>query len=419
MRILSFRTCPIPLAVALALTATLNLGAETVTTVGPHQYLQANGTPLFAIACYGLPKGMEPSEGKAMGFNLLRSGADVETLNTYQKAGLYAWVTLGGPFDMTGSEQDIEKKKTQMKQVVAKVGNHPALIMWESIDEPAWTDDEPAKSRNGYKAMEAGYKYLRTLETNHPVYLNHAPRNTVETLRKYSTGCDIVCVDIYPIIPKGIKKMFAITPDGRQGDLPNQTPSCVGEYVDKMKKAAYPGQPVFIVLQGFSWEMLRPENERDPNLILFPTYEESRFMAWNAIIHGANGLVYWGLHYTPKDNPLVDHLSKVLNEIRDLEPIILGREPLHKPVLRYAERGSTITAGVETMLREVNGVVYMAAANTSIDPAGATFEALPEPFSTCSCLEVLGENRTIAIEGNAFHDEFDGLGVHIYKGNPE
>ena len=60
--------------------------------------------------------------------------------------------------------------------------------------------------------MEAGYKYLRTLETDHPVYLNHAPRNTVETLRKYSTGCDIVCADIYPIIPKGIKRMFAITP---------------------------------------------------------------------------------------------------------------------------------------------------------------------------------------------------------------
>ena len=128
-----------------------------------------------------------------------------------------------------------------MRTVVEKSGRHPALLFWESIDEPAWTDKQPAKPRHAADGMTAGYQHLKTLDANHPVYLNHAPRNTVETLRRYNASADIVCADIYPIIPAGLKlPMFAITPDGRHGDLPNQTPSCVGEYVDKMRRSAHP-----------------------------------------------------------------------------------------------------------------------------------------------------------------------------------
>ena len=397
------------LAVILAQAA----GAENMVTIGSRQYLEVNREPVFVIGSYGMPQGMTPAEAKAMGFNLLRSGADKTQMDARAEAGIYAWITFGGAFDHNGT--DDAARRTQMKKVVDEYAGHPALLMWESIDEPAWTDKEPAKARVAPEGMEAGYNHLRTLEKDHPVYLNHAPRNTVETLRRYSAGMDIVCVDVYPIVPRGLGETFAITPEGRHGDLPNQTPSSVGEFVDKMKKVAYPGQAVFVVLQGFAWEGLRKAEERDESLVQYATYAESRFMAWNAIIHGANGLMYWGMTYTPRDHEFVQNLSKVLNEIRELEPMILGRDVLHKPVLRYAERGSTITDGVELMLRQVGETYTIVAANTSIDPAGVTFAALPEAIVKSGELEVLGENRSVTIRDGAFADEFEGLGVHIYR----
>ena len=396
-----------------AMTMAATAHAQNRVAIGSRQYLEVNEEPIFTIGCYGMPSGMGPAEAKAMGFNLLHSSANKAQMDACREAGIYAWITFGGPFDQNG--QDTAAKQAQMKKIVDEFADHPALLMWESIDEPAWTDKDPAKARFAPEGMEAGYNYLRTIEKNHPVYLNHAPRNTVETLRRYSAGMDIACVDVYPIIPKGLGEMYAITPEGRHGDLPNQTPSSVGEFVDKMKKVTYPGQAVFVVLQGFAWEGLRKAEERDESLVLYPSWRESRFMAWDAILHGANGLTYWGMTYTPKDHPFIQDLTKVLTEIRKLEPVILGRDILHKPVLRYAERGSTITNGVELMLRQVGKEYYIIAANASIDPAGVTFTALPEAIAACGKLEVLGENRAVAIKDGAFADEFEGLGVHIYR----
>ena len=60
------------LAVILAQAA----GAENMVTIGSRQYLEVNREPVFVIGSYGMPQGMTPAEAKAMGFNLLRSGAD-------------------------------------------------------------------------------------------------------------------------------------------------------------------------------------------------------------------------------------------------------------------------------------------------------------------------------------------------------
>ncbi len=408
----SYLTVLIIMGVALIMPQ--NVQSENVITIGPKNYLQINGEPSFVIGSYGMPEGVSLEETKAMGFNLLRCNADTKTLDELQAAGLYAWHSFGGNFDLDG--KDDEKKKAGLRSTVDAVAKHPAMLMWESIDEPAWTDGQPELARIPYAGMNKGYEFLRTVEKNHPVYINQAPRNTVDTLRKYSPSADIICTDIYPVIPKGLPRMFAITDDGRQGDFANQTPTCVGQYVDKMKKVAFRDQAVFIVLQGFAWENLTPKDQFDSSRVLYPTYEQSRFMAWQAIIHGVNGLTYWGLHYTPKDVPFFADLAKVLQEVRKMEPVILARSILHEPVLRYAERGSTIDQGVEFIQRQIGSELYLITVNASIDPAGVTFAGLPEEYLRCGTLEVLGEGRSVEIENGSFHDEYDGLGVHIYKG---
>ncbi|HOJ59046.1 MAG TPA: hypothetical protein PK878_02055, partial [bacterium] len=224
-------------------------------------------------------------------------------------------------------------------------------------------------------------------------------------------ACDIVCVDIYPIIPPGLRRMYAITPDGRHGDLPNQTPSCVGEYVDKMKRVAGEGRSVFIVLQGFAWEALR-EKDLNSAQVRYPNARECRFMAWQSIIHGARGLMIWGLHTVPKEHPFIQDWALALREIRELAPVILGEEWPNCPVLRYHERGSSIATGIEVMGRETEEAYYLVAANTSIDPAAADFHALP---AGAPDWEVLGESRSVPVKNGSFFDEFEGLDVHIYR----
>lgn len=376
-----------------------------------NQYLTLDQQPFFVIGAYDLPEGMTLAEGQKMGFNVVRVSAQQSQWDTAGELGLKVWHSFGSRMDFASG--DVEEKKNVIRKTVERFKDHPALLYWESMDEPAWTNGNPAQARATPEGLTAGYEYLKSLDPEHPVYMNHAPRNMVETLQKYNTACDLVCVDIYPIIPPGLKQMYAITPDGRHGDLPNQTPSCVGEYVDKMKAVANAEQSVFIVLQGFAWEATRAKNP-DKKLVRYPTWKESRFMAYNAISHGAGGILYFGLHTVPKEHPFVQDLARVLQEISRMTPVFSGRDLPTLPKLKYHERGSTIAGGIEMMLRETSEGTYLITSNTSIDPAAAEFINLPLQFSSTQELVVPGEDRTVLVKDGTFFDEFDGLDVHIY-----
>lgn len=400
------------IAVVLIVSAIPDGFAETRVRVGPRGYLERDGQVVFPIGTYMLPKDTTFKQVYEMGFNLISlSGNKTDWDEAYQ-AGLWIWHSFGSQMDF--ADGDIQQKKAHLQKTVEQLSGHPGLLFWESVDEPAWTDGSPATARTGPTGLSEGYRYLQSLDPHHPVYLNHAPRNTVDTLKKYNTAADIICVDIYPILPQiKMRPMYAITPEGRHGDLPNQTPSCVGEFVDKMRRVAGIGKPVFVVLQAFAWEALR-DQDPDPNAIRYPSYHESRFMAYNSIIHGANGLHYWGISYVPVKHPFLADLSKVLQEIRERIPMILGEDLAYQPVLRYHERGSTIVSGIELLCKQTDDGIYIIAANTGIDPAAADFLALPPELSGADRLEVLEENRSVTIENGSFFDEFDGLDVHVY-----
>ena len=147
--------------------------------------------------------------------------------------------------------------------------------------------------------------------------------------------------------------------------------------------------------------------------------EETRFMVYDSIIHGVNGIMYWGLSYVPPDHSFIQDLTKVLNEVQELAPVILGRTLLHKPLLRYRERGSTIARGVEILCKRASDGIYILAANTSIDPAAVDFLALPPELASAKSLSVVGENRKVTVSNGSFFDEFDGLGVHVYVASPQ
>jgi len=382
---------------------------QPAVTYDEQGFLRVEGKRFFVIGAYDPPREWGAKELAAAGFNVLRVGADRKTWDEAHDAGLRVWHSFGSLLSFGPS--DAEDKASKLAQRVEALAGHPALLFWESTDEPAWSDDDPARARFDPESLARGYRELRRLDPRHPVYLNHAPRNTVETLRQYNAACDIVCADIYPIIPPGLRRMFAITPDGRHGDLPNQTPSCVGEYVQKMRRVGRrtAARPVFIVLQGFAWEALRKEGERDPKMIRYPTYAETRFMAFDAIINGANGILYWGLRHVPTGHPFLDDLARVTREMNELTPAITGTTVAHEIERRYHEMGSTIAAGVEVLVRErPDGRRVYFTANTSVDPARVTFSNLPARTRALRP----GEPTEMV---DYLSGDYDGLEVRIFE----
>lgn len=392
------------------------MGQCAEVTIGPGGFLVKDGKPVFVVGAYGGPEGSDPKAVADLGFNLLRVGADQAQWDACQQAGLMTWYS----FDLNFPETDASAQEAAVRGTVEKLKDHPALLIWESVDEPAWTDETPEVARVLPEPLTRGYRYLKSLDSHHPVYLNHAPRNTVETLRKYNQAADILCVDVYPVVPPVLDKMYAIIQPpfaggiARQTDFADTSPACIGDYVDKMRQVAYEGHPVFVVLQGFAWEGLRKKEEQIPDRIVYPSYLQLRFMAFQAIVHGVNGVTVWGLNYGG-DKDFLTNLSKVLHEVRDREDAILGGHIQDAPAIRYRERGYSIDKGIECLITETPEAVTLFSVNASVDPARVQFSALPGVFDGAKTLVVVGENRTVDLSSGSFEEDYEGLGVHIYR----
>ena len=159
--------------------------------------------------------------------------------------------------------------------------------------------------------------------------------------------------------------------------------------------------------------MLKEEKEKDSSMILFPTYEESRFMAYNAIVHGATGILYWGTNYTPQPSPFMDDLNKVTKELAEMQEILSSSTVPLKPGMEYHELMYSVDTGVEILAKYLNGKTYLITVNSDKNPAKVTFSG----FKKYKTISVLKENRNIKITDGEFTDYYEPFGVHIYQIN--
>lgn len=378
----------------------------SISQLNEDRAIVVNGKKFFAIGIYSIPKSNEPfKELSEAGFNLVRCGSKDE-LDEANKYDLKAWIPLGDRLDLS---KETENRKEWINSRINELRTHPALMAWESMDEPAWTWKKPGEPRASADGLTQGHKFVKELDPNHLLWINHAPRNTYKTLAKFSQYADVIACDVYPVISRDIDadKTYAIMPNGKQTDLANQTISCVGEYVDKLRKTANGKQATWLVAQGFAWD-----NEQNPKNPLYPTYQEMRFMAYNAIMHGVDGILYWGAHSMPQPSEHWSNLKKVTRELADLSDIILAPSIESNISMDYEEMGFSIDRGIEIMLKDYEGAIYMFAANTTIGPAKVTFSDMP--FSKGS-LAVLSEGRNLDVSESSFQDTFAPYDVHIYR----
>lgn len=322
--------------------------------------LELDGERVFPLGLYQLPRIPDAyREAKSAGFSILHCQNSGESLDAAAKHGLRAWLT-------TGSDP------TKIAGIVQQFAKHPALLFWETEDEPSFQWKKPGP-RVSPERIRAAYALLKKLDPSRPVYLNHSPTNLVSTLEAYNPGGDIIATDVYPVIPHGIREQYALWPDGRQGDLLNTHISQVGQYADKMRQVAGPNRAMWMVLQAFSWEMLRKAGDRDPKMVLYPTGGQLRFMAWQSIVHGANGLLWWGLEFTPASAPLWNDLKMVASEIHALRTPLAARSARVDLQIEYRDTGHSLDRGIEWIAKpDPAGGYLWAAVNADPNPVEAS-----------------------------------------------
>jgi hypothetical protein len=281
-----------------------------------------NGRLRFPIGFYEFPGDKEKLQRMAeSGINLVRC-SNRAALDSAHAQGMMGWVPLSV---QQGATPGLRKQ-------IETLRNHPALAVWEGPDEIVWTftaysflkeragftredwNNQIPKAVNYAKKegdkvitkMNEGIRLVQELdERNLPFWVNEAADSDVKYVRDYIDSIDITGCDYYAVRSTGT-------------DLQS-----IGRLVDRWD-AISRGKPVWMVLQGFSWHKAKAGRKR-----LYPSYNQSRFMAYDAIVHGARGILYWGTQTI--DDPLFrESLYAMTSELSALEPLLVVAVSLKK-----------------------------------------------------------------------------------------
>src|SRR5580765_3790375 len=191
------------------------------------------------------------------------------TLDWAAQHGMYIWLNLRelSQFPITDTNTP-----AGLRTIVDTFRNHPGLGLWKNFDEAWWGGVTSTNLLNGYNV-------IKQQDTNHPVVQTHAPRGYVTNLQPYNVALDVIAVDIYPV---------AIPPPSNPPPT-NVQISVVGDWAQQIAQVAN-GQIPFWLIEQIAFSGTAPPS----HTLVFPTFTQSRYMAYQAIINGARGLMFFG-----------------------------------------------------------------------------------------------------------------------------
>ena len=295
-------------------------------------------------------------------------------------------------------------KIEMLKRVVERFKDHPAMGCWKGADEPEWGDEYP-------DAMQRTRDLVRKLDPDHPMWIVQAPMGTVDSMRPYNDTMDITGQDVYPIS----------YPMGNHSKLPSRRITLVGDHTRLMQDVTFGQKPLWMTLQ-IAWSGV----DKPGATLVMPTLFQERFMAYEAIINGARGLVYFGGNLLPAMNEadkklgwnwtwFNQNLRPLLAEIghdSPLVPALVAREseiPIH---CHRVGLTSGAEKDIEFCVREVDDEIYLFACNRGEETLQVNFQQIP-PVNPD--VEVMFEAaRKVKFDKGAITDWFEPLAVHVY-----
>jgi len=365
------------------------------------------------------------------GVNLIRTGrddwnpsqlpsqiaAEKATLDTLHAHGLRGWLWLGELTNLPA--QAGSDRERALARVADGLQGHPALAAYKGEDEPR----NPFRGKNWIRpaGLVLGYKRLKQIDPAHPVVIIQAPIGTPAQLRPYVPAFDVTGADVYPVS----------YPPGAHTQTPNRDISVVGDVTKKMVSVAG-GKPVWMTLQ-IVWSGVIPSQQTPGRVPRFPSLPAERFMAYQAIVNGASGLVFFGGHLTeispPEDAAAGWNWTFWEQVLRPVVAELASPElapALAAPAAKVAVR--TSTSGIEVAVRRAGSFLYVIAVRRSGGvsrvkltglPAGVSggevlfeYEQRPLPPPIVAGHQVL---RRVDVAGGSFSDWFALHDVHVYR----
>ena len=314
--------------------------------MGSQIFLHKDGKVLFPIGLYELPEDNAKLQRYAQsGINLFRCSGNAD-LDRVAAVDAMGWVSLNL------QEQDTLKVIEKIKSVT----NHQALAIWEGPDEiihsftrwsglyritgvhkeaDEWKRQTPnaleyseRKGNEILQAIDKNIKQIRKLDNvNRPIWMNEAHDADLKFVREYTDAVDIIGVDVYPVREKS-------------SDIAR-----IGDITRRWGKIGRNKKEVFMVLQAFSWDELG--DYFGAKKVVYPSFNESRFMAYDAIVNGAGGILYWGSHYI-KNELFLESILSLTSELDKLQPFLVEvdqtvKVDLIERVHKVDDRGVRVT----------------------------------------------------------------------------
>jgi hypothetical protein len=253
--------------------------------------------------------------------------------------------------------------------------------------------------------LTRGWEAVWELDQAHVMWQNHAPENSIADMSYYDRGVNAAGCDIYPIF---------FSPGEPDSLLQNLEMTAVGTFTER-NRAAAPGKACWMVLQGFGYKDIHePLFPADPVHGRRPVYKETRFMAYDALLHGANAILYWGTAYIEKDSQLWQGILSVAKELRALEPGIVGIKPSAAPTVVAETNWAAFDGGdPKLILRRADDDWVLIAVNEANVGVAFDVRGLPGELNGRK-LYRLNSDEEHVVENGGFHDGIQRHDVQVY-----
>ncbi len=390
--------------------------AGSVVTINEDNVMVLNGRKVFPIGLSpGPPNNSLTTSGNdslqefrnagALFFRINQTNNWNAALINYQQTALdwaaahdmYLWLNLRelSQFPITSTNT-----AASLRNIVDTFRDHPALGVWKNYDEAWWGGVSVSNLLNGYNV-------IKQEDTNHPVVQTHAPRGYVSDLQPYNVAADVLAVDIYPV---------AATPPSNPPPT-NSNISVVGDWTLELGEVAA-GQKQFWLIEQIAFSGTTPPSKT----LVYPTFTQSRYMAYQAIIDGTRGLMFFGgnIANTLSNQDVVvgwnwsfwnSTLRRVVRELGD-HSLLADALVVSNSALPITITGSS-APDLEYCVREVPPYLYILASKREGTNATVTFSGLP---GWAGVGDVLYEtNRTVTATAGEFTDTFVPFDVHVYR----
>ena len=349
--------------------APIVLHPEPWVRIEPDNTCFVNGEPFFPLGMYMVTWQYEKEQVLECVRNLAEAGFNTAHLGCKDFDDFREILDEAERLDIKVIVEGLRDMET-----VERFKDHPAILAWNPGDEPDGAGVAPSE-------VSRRIDVIKAIDPNRVTYTTLCIPDQYHT---YAPVTEVFSLDPYPV-------------NRGTHNLPY-----VGECVDRARDSVKGTKPLWVVPQCFggysSWDV--------------PTPIQERAMTYQALIHGANGLI-WYTYQDGKFNVL-EHpelwaeMQKLVAEVKALSPVLLGP----------ANDGVQFRAGEDDIIHGLAARdgrdLYVITVNAENEDAG-TVELDVAGLPDSGEAEVLFEERSVDVVDGKIVDEYGPGASHVYR----